>query len=154
MYPRTLRMFSFFVALIVMLMSFSCKTTPFIPGEKKEQYIRFGNGGGFTGGVTVYYLTEKGDVYKEVDNTLTKLFRADAAFTEQLFAMPKILNIRNKPYNNPGNRYFFIEVSTETDQQKIVWGGDKIQIKEYETWYQNLMFMVKKENLNPDSPVK
>ena len=68
--------------------------------------------------------------------------------------MPKILNIKNKPYDNPGNRYFFIEVSTDTDKQKIVWGGDKILIKEYDTWYQNLMFMVKKANLNPDNPVK
>ena len=154
MFPHSLRIYSFLIAMTTIFISFSCKTKPFIPGEKKEQYIRFGNGGGFTGGVTAFYLTEKGDVYKEEDNTLTKLFRANPDFTKQMFAMPEILNIRNKPYDNPGNRYFFIEVSTETDQQKIVWGGDKIQIKEYETWYQNLMFMVKKENLNAGLPVK
>ncbi|MBK6365112.1 MAG: hypothetical protein IPF52_17185 [Saprospiraceae bacterium] len=146
--PHSLILVLFLVLLI------SCKSVPFVPEESKLNYIKFGNGGGFTGMVNTYYLTEKGDLYADGGEGLKKSGSVKKQIADQMIALPKILNIKENPYNVPGNRYFFIEYKIDGEQQKIQWGGDEKHPKEYETWYKNLIFLIKQQNLKVSQTVK
>lgn len=132
----------------------SCKPAPFIPGESDINYLRFGNGGGFTGGVIAYYLTENGNLYQENGQIIQKFAKCDPSWTKQMFLIPGILDAQNKPYNVPGNRYFFIEYNINGQKQTITWGGEPMPIAPYETWYKNLMHEVKIKNLSRERSVE
>ena len=144
-----LSLFIFFTCLTM-----SCKPVPFIPGQSDTNYLRFGNGGGFTGAVTAYYLTENGTLYQENGQKADRMATCDPAWTRQMFLIPGILHAQDKPYNMPGNRYFFIEYSIDGLKQTITWGGEPMPIKAYETWYKNLMHEVKIKNLSKEKNVE
>jgi hypothetical protein len=141
-----------FIAFITLIIS--CKPIPFIPGDSKLNYIKFGNGGGFTGMVNTYFLTETGDLYADGGEGLQKSGTVDKQIANQMLALHKILHVKEKPYDVPGNRYFFIEYKIDGEIQKIQWGGDDNQPKEYETWYNNLIYLIKKQNLKVSQTVK
>ncbi|MFZ1704566.1 MAG: hypothetical protein WAT79_09460 [Saprospiraceae bacterium] len=130
----------------ICLSYFTCKPIPFEPNTLKQNYIHFGNGGGFTGAVTAFYLTTEGKLYKMEGSNIIQIGETNQNITDQMFSLPKTLNVKNNPYNVPGNKYFFIEYFIDNDLQKIVWGGDQNHPKSYETWYHNLMHIVKIEN--------
>lgn len=126
----------------------SCTSSKNIPGQEGTDYIRFGNGGGFTGAVKAYYLMKNGTIWEETSNGPKKNGQADREETAQMFDIPSIIEVVRTSYNVPGNRYFFIEYKIEKDSQKLVWGGDKDFPPVFETWHKNLMHLVKKSNLN------
>lgn len=130
----------------------SCKPAQFIPGDSKNNFIRFGNGGGFTGAVKAWYLTESGALYEDNGEKPSYIGMAKKEIAKQMFAIPEIIHAKDNPYNVPGNRYFFIEYQIDGFTQKITWGGDQNHLKAYDTWYHNLMHLVKDPNLHrPES---
>lgn len=137
----------FYLLIIFLVGVFSCKSIPFSPDDPNVDFIRFGNGGGFTGSVNVYYITRNGYLYKDEGNFPQKIGKVDEKIATQMFALPDILQMEKNPYDLPGNRYFFIECQLKEIKQKITWGGDSNHPQAYETWYHNLMHLVKKVNL-------
>lgn len=151
MYPSVI---SLFIITLTTLICMQCKTPPFIPGESKHDFIRFGNGGGFTGAVKAYFLTDDGQLYKEEGEKPVLIGKVSSDLAKQMFLVPEVIQADSKPYNMPGNRYFFIDYSIGGSKQKVMWGGEPMPYSEYETWYKNLMFVVKKQNLSTNINVE
>jgi hypothetical protein len=83
--------------------------------------IKFGAGGGFTGGVTEYRLKENGDLYRfnsiEKENQLIKSITAE----ELTIVKKKLGGIHQDSLgkiDHPYNMYYFIQIDT----MKATWG--------------------------------
>jgi hypothetical protein len=100
--------------------------------------ICFGRGGGFTGELKTYKLTadsklfEKGKKFKEVESKKTlELFNLAKEFQEFNF-------------NQPDNRYSYIEIKTKEKTNRIVWAYGSITVnKKLIQFYNELLTTTK-----------
>jgi hypothetical protein len=107
----------------------------------QEDYILFGKGGGFTGEVSVYKISPKGNVYKGsgiaeiVYSGCSKIKKKEA---REIFRnVDKILTM---PFNQPGNMYYFIQRVKEGSEQKYTWGANDFKVTEdIKSLYQEAM---------------
>src|SRR3569832_290410 len=82
--------------------------------DRSFKEFKFGEGGGFTGAVTVYRVKDNGDLYKlnsaEQEEELIKSVTADEIqiIRDKLSKVPKeALNV-----NHPYNMYYFVKIDT------------------------------------------
>lgn len=79
--------------------------------------ITFGNGGGFTGEVNTYVLSETGKLSKDGNELKTLSSEALLAiFTEAG-------NIDAAAVSDPGNMYFFLHITKEGTEIRYVWNN-------------------------------
>ncbi|MBK9733755.1 MAG: hypothetical protein IPO92_01805 [Saprospiraceae bacterium] len=120
----------------------------FDPSSTKETFLKFGSGGGFTGKVINFYITEQGKVYNEKGSDLLKITSLSKNTAKQLFTNHTKLGLDKMTLNDPGNKYFFIEKSIKGSTQTIKWGKNQLDNKNVETFYNLLMNIVKDKSLN------
>ncbi len=77
--------------------------------------IDFGSGGGFTGEISTFHLTQDGTITK--DSQVVRKISRKIVFT--LFSTAGDLN--DYKYFIPGNTYSFIQLNTPLDTNRIVW---------------------------------
>jgi hypothetical protein len=100
--------------LVVFLNASNCSS------DQPFREIKFGEGGGFTGGVTEFRLKENGDIYRlnsiENEEELIKSISAD----ELRVVRDKLSKVPNDAWkiNHPYNVYYFLQIDT----LKAVWG--------------------------------
>ncbi len=92
----------------------SCMTSKNIVKTGIEE-ISFGNGGGFTGEVKTFKLTAAAQLF-EKDKELKKI---ELKKTLALFNQAK--EFKDLNFNQPDNRYSFIEIKTSDKTNRIVW---------------------------------
>ncbi len=139
---------SILITLTVIILMMACKTNKqmFDPENTKEEYVAFGSGGGFTGRVSKYFLTKKGDIYSNEGDAVTKIGSAPKAMTAQIFSNYQKMDLANLKLNEPGNKYYFVEMNLGDHKNSIKWGSNPLSNKTIETYYTILMNLVKKLN--------
>lgn len=136
------------ILLLSILTIVSCKTNQkmFDPDTTQEEYVAFGSGGGFTGRVSKYYLTKKGDIYTKDGETMSKIGSTTKAMVAQIFSNYQNTKMANLKLNEPGNKYYFIEMNLSDHKNNIKWGMNPLTDKTIETYHAILMNLVKKLN--------
>ncbi len=126
----------------------SCKSSKpvFNPDDTKKDFLIFGNGGGFTGQVTKYYLTKDGDVYQQSGDTTELRGTVIKSVSAQIFTNFNSLGLNQLSINEPGNRYFFVELKEGNSKVSLTWGKEPLGNKNLEIFYKVLMNSVKSLN--------
>jgi hypothetical protein len=119
-----LKAFGLFIVMSFTVLFNSCRTVPFDPTASEVQYISFGNGGGFTGAVSAYFLTQDGSIFKDENGTLMKIKSVGKNTANQSFSNMVNLGLDNKALNTPGNRYYFIEFKKDNKTNRLVWSSE------------------------------
>ncbi len=101
-----------------------CKPTKYTPDNLPDEYLRFGNGGGFTGIETTYTLLENGQVFKSVSRQFEtqELATCKRKKVKQLFDRAESLNLTQVKFMYPGNIYQFMEILDDGVSNRIAWG--------------------------------
>ena len=133
----------FFLAISFFIVLVSCKTVTFHPDRTNRDYISFGNGGGFTGAVTQFYLTTDGIIYQETNSEYIRIKKIDRNTTKQCFDNFLALGLQNIELNSPGNRYYFIKYNKDGAIKELVWGGEASNTDKANLMYQMLNNLVK-----------
>jgi hypothetical protein len=122
----------------------SCKSVPFDPATSKLHYISFGNGGGFSGAVSAFFLTQDGSIFKEEKGSFMKIKSVGKNIADQSFSNIVILGLDNKSLNTPGNRYYFIEFKKDNQTNRLVWSGEADRKENHFLMYDMLNSLIEK----------
>lgn len=137
-YPLSKHLFLTLFLLSVLL--FSCNKKLAVD-KMPTTRLEFGNGGGFTGAVTTYYLLENGRIYEEMpDKTAYKRIcavgkdEADSLFSD----CEKLTTLKT---DAPGNLYYFVTMKKgETTPRRWIFGDPATATpQELETLYKRLI---------------
>ncbi|TNE61389.1 MAG: hypothetical protein EP344_06115 [Bacteroidetes bacterium] len=101
-----------------------CKQTRYTADNLPDEYLRFGNGGGFTGVETAYTLLENGQLFKTVSKSpeTLEITGCDRKSAKKLFEKAEALGLEKLDFMYPGNMYGFIEILDDGKTNRIAWG--------------------------------
>lgn len=116
------------------------------PATYTGKQVVIGNGGGFTGATTTYYLLENGQLFgrRSRDTTFTFLAKQTTANTRRLFStVERTCKIKTTRFDHPGNVYKFVQWRKGKKQYKVTWGatGKKVPAN-YPKFYDSFMTMI------------
>lgn len=109
-----------------------------LPDSYEKNQVIFGNGGGFTGKWTYYYLLENGELYKNngFEKTYKQLKKIDRKKVKEIFNKITEIDFENIKFNHPSNMTYFIEFKNKDKAHRVSWGNvlnpPPIKIKELE----------------------
>jgi hypothetical protein len=132
-----------FIAIAFFGGLWGCSSPQEFPAVYKQDQIHFGQGGGFTGGVTYYVLLEDGRVFQrgQRDTTMTYLEKWSPGFTEQMFTNFTSLHLHEISFNEPGDLYYFIDYrSPGHADHRLTWGRNGFKPDPNATRFYNLLF--------------
>lgn len=127
----------------------SCSKKAVSPLQHIGRQIILGNGGGFTGGMTKYYITDKGDVFRadKDDSNFIALGTISKTITKQYFNSFDRLKFSDLTLDEPGNRYYFLTMKNKDGvEHKIQWGRNELTDPSISIYYENIMAIIKKMN--------
>jgi hypothetical protein len=135
-----------FLLLNLTIMS-SCKTNKaaFDPSNTEKDFITFGNGGGISGQVKKYYFTNDGKIYLQETDNIKLVYSLPEKTSNQIFGSYLKLGLDKNILNEPGNRYYFLEMKTKEVNHALKWGKNEIQNPNIEKFYTVLMNLVKQK---------
>jgi hypothetical protein len=122
-----------------------CKSTKYTPDELPDEYLRFGNGGGFTGVETTYTLLENGQIFKSASSKTDtmELESCKRKTAKKLFEKAESLNLGQVEFMYPGNIYQFMEMQDDGKSNRIAWGEkDKPVDESIKALHEELMQLV------------
>lgn len=125
--------------------------------QAQDKIITLGSGGGLTGAVTVFKITEKGEVFKGkglgqiVYSECGKIKKSLAA----KFLDETTTQLQMPDFNHPGNMYFFLSIVEDDDKsKKITWGDNSYPVQaSIEKLYQEIQSTINTIKFKP-IPVK
>jgi hypothetical protein len=129
-----------------MITSCQSKKIVFDPQNTRKDYLVFGNGGGFTGQVTKYYLTKDGNIYAQNGEKTELTGQISKAVCTQVFSNFTTLGLEKSSLNEPGNRYYFLELKSSKISHSLKWGKSPLKDPNIENYYKILMSLVNKLN--------
>ena len=137
--------------ILLLLISIGCliqcksNKTP-SPEKASPMIIKFGSGGGFSGGVISYNLSDSGKLWE--DESSKKVLKVDKNRCKQIFQNYQTLGFSQLQLNEPGNLYHFITMLVEGEaEHKITWGNHQAEIApELELFYNNLNDLARQFN--------
>lgn len=146
----------FSIILFVLMVNISCKSSKkvFDPATHDKAYLTFGSGGGFSGKVIKYYLTEDGYLYMQDGDQNVMVGKAPKTMTEQVMGNYDKLGFDKMDLNEPGNKYLFIERKKDGQTTMIKWGKLPLKNKNVNTYFDVLMSVVKKLKPQQDNTTK
>ncbi|HFB99600.1 MAG TPA: hypothetical protein ENJ53_02235 [Phaeodactylibacter sp.] len=118
---------TYFFFLLTIAYSFSfCKTQQYSPTDYQKGQIIFGSGGGITGSVMEYSLLENGQLFSKsgMGAEFVALKKLKSNVVTQLFKNIEVLKLKEVQLNDPGNRYYFIQIKGADTDHKITWGNN------------------------------
>ena len=118
------------VSLVIMVVMAACSAQKAHPDAYAKSKIIFGSGGGFTGAVTTYCLTEEGQLFKKASMNADweAVVVSDKKSAQQCFSIISTIDFNRIILNQPGNRYRFIEYKSDTIDHKVLWGRNKDEV--------------------------
>ncbi len=134
------------LSFLLLLLTFSCKTTKYTPTDFPDAQITFGSGGGFTGATTDFTLLENGQLFKmsSLNKEYEALPKVKKEMTQQMFNNYEFLNIGHETINDPGNLYYYIRYKDkDAKEHRITWNDQSEVSSNVKTYYGILMSLVK-----------
>lgn len=108
---------------------------------QSDEYIKIGNGGGFTGIETIYTVYKNGQI-EQNGKIMNKLKSSDV---NQIFNNIETLKLNSIEWNKPGNLYKFIEYSINGQVHKKTWDSNSTEINEkLNLFYDHVNYLVQK----------
>lgn len=123
--PTTLTRFPGIWLLWLLMVGCQAKPAP-ASQQANARQLHFGQGGGFSGLVTHYMLTEDGRLYRvsHPEGAETYLTQLDKRFASQMFTHFTLTGLDKQPINEPGNMYRFLELrEADGKSWKLTWGA-------------------------------
>jgi hypothetical protein len=120
-----MRILYFALALFsVSALSNQCKHPRYTADNLPDEYLRFGNGGGFTGVETTYTLLENGQLFKATTAApqAVELKSCKRKTADDLLDTAEALGVLKLDFTHPGNIYKFIECTDDGQTRRITWG--------------------------------
>ena len=132
-------LFSFMLAL------WSCKTKQVSPLNYDKNIIEIGNGGGFTGASTSYFILESGEVFRggNTDTSFVFVGKIEHRIVNQQFNAYEKLGFKKLKLNDPGNRYFFLNMKNKMSENKIQWGRSELENPTLAIYHRNMMKLIR-----------
>ncbi len=142
---------SWIVALIVVVLFFSCKTNKvFDPEEYQGKKIILTHGGGFTGATKTYILLDNGQVFKKNNGLLKSAndpdpqkLTIDKKVVKQMFVNIDNLGLKKINKNEPGNLTYSITIKDSDGTHMIQWGKGQKDTEMLQMYYSNVMRIIK-----------
>ena len=124
-----------------------CKSVPFAPNQYEGNMLRFGKGGGMTGSVTEFIISDKNVLYRGegmLDRSFNKVKSLPAGMFDQIVTNYKLLGLDELDINQPGDLYYFIEAHQDGKIRRLVWGDNRYSPpKNLELFYKILVEQTK-----------
>ena len=115
-----------YLALIICVLA-SCASTKSTSETLINEQIRFGYGGGFTGAVTSYCITNSGKCFKQENFEISKL-RASNAGIDECFQECQAIGFEKMDINSPGNTYSYIEHKVGDQLHRVTWNPHQLHL--------------------------
>ncbi|WP_338873155.1 FAD-binding oxidoreductase [Spirosoma sp. SC4-14] len=116
------------------------------PATYTGKQVVVGNGGGFTGASTSYYLLENGQLFgrRSHDTTFTFLAKQTTTNTKRIFSkVENSCKIKKTRFDHPGNVYTFVQWRKGKTSYKVTWGATgKKAPSNYPKFYNSFMAMI------------
>ena len=116
------------------------------PATYPGRQIMAGNGGGFTGFSTTYYLLDNGQLFgkRSRDTLFIPLGKQTTANTKRLFALvERTCSIKTTRFNNPGNMYKFVGWQKGKQAYQVTWGDTGTEVPAtYPKTYDSFMALI------------
>ena len=111
----------------ILLLMGNCKTVPFQPETYDDDYLVIGDGGGYTGLETSFYITNRGEVFKHSgrDTVYQKMPKINQKVVKQAMGSIDQLGLIDYQFQNPGNVYKFLSMNIDGKSNKVVWGDNQ-----------------------------
>ena len=138
----------FSVVNLVMMPSCKSSKITFDPENTTQDFITFGNGGGITGQSKKYYFTNDGKIYLQNIDSIQLVTTLPVKTSAQIFESYMKLGLDKNILNEPGNRYYFLEMKTKDMNHALKWGRNELLNPNIEKFYTILMNFVKQKTEN------
>ena len=109
-----------------------CKPTRYTADKLPDEYLRFGDGGGFIGIETTYTLLENGQLFKSKSKGADTLEMSGCKphIAQKMFKNAETLALAQLDFMHPSNVYFFIEILDDGKTNRIAWGDRDYPVNE------------------------
>lgn len=125
------------LALIICTLA-SCSSSKSASNTLANEQIRFGYGGGFTGAVTSYCITNSGKSFKQENFEISKL-RASNVGIDECFQQCQAIGFGEMNINNPGNTYSFIEHKVGNQLHRVTWNPHQVSLPSDLVLFNNML---------------
>lgn len=111
-----------FLLAVLLLILTACNSSRSMPGDHKGSMVIFGEGGGFAGRETGYAILDNNEVF-EMDHqrNYSRFKELDGNTTDQIFENIQLLRLAERPFMEPGNTYYFIEIHEKGEVTRLSW---------------------------------
>ncbi len=118
--------------LAVLALSSQCKHPKYTADTLPDEYLRFGDGGGFAGTETTYTLLENGQIFKATTTApqAVELKSIKSKTADALIESAEDLGLLQLDFAYPGNIYKFIELKDDGQLRRITWGDSVHPVNE------------------------
>ena len=102
--------------------------------------IVFGTGGGITGAFDEHILLPNGNMYFYNSIEGEEKFKGvvPSSMLKRLLDQPTKIKFEKIAYNQPANKYYFIEVFTTKSSHRVVWGSNENAPNQVVQFYNDL----------------
>ena len=139
--------FQISLSLLLLMTLMECKTVKHTADKLPATQLQFGNGGGFAGKETTFVLLENGQLFsKNTKGEYAEMVKVGTKNAKKCFKA--CTDISTFKYNNPGNIYNFVGMTTDSTRCRMTWGGtvaakDTAMLKKAKNLYDSLTKLVK-----------
>lgn len=97
----------------------------------QEKYIECGSGGGMTGIEKTYFFFSDGAIYNRpyLHDTLEYFGHIEREEYERLSSFSTLLELETYEYQNPGNKYSYLNFPAAEAKERIVWASSDSGVK-------------------------
>ncbi|MEQ1744554.1 MAG: hypothetical protein ABMA02_03955 [Saprospiraceae bacterium] len=112
------------LAAAILALFGQCKYPMYTADNLPDEYLRFGNGGGFTGLETTYTLLENGQLFKNTSTAplLVEQKTCNRKQADRLIESAENLGLLKLDFMHPGNIYQFMELRDDGQIRRVTWG--------------------------------
>jgi len=131
-----------FYLLLVSLLA-ACASTSKTSGTKApSEQIRFGSGGGFTGGVTEYCVLNSGKLYMRKAFEDTEKLKASLQEITTCFEECEKIGFKTIDFNKPGNTYSFIELHSGDNIHRVTFNPHQPNLPKDLVHFNNMLLQL------------
>ena len=132
-----------FYLLLVCLLA-ACASTSKTSKTKTapSEQIRFGSGGGFTGGVTEYCVLNSGKLYMRKAFEDTEKLKASLQDITTCFEECENIGFKAIDFNKPGNTYSFIELHSQNTIHRVTFNPHQPNLPKDLVHFNNMLLQL------------
>jgi hypothetical protein len=123
----------------------SCVNSKKLMENTKIDRVCFGKRGGFTNIPMEYVLFEKGQLYKQQNDSLVRIQRVSRKRLAEIDSLFLSSNFRELKVNHPGNITYFIKVISRDYENEVKWSDSSGQ-EVLTHLYNALLAIIKEKN--------